>query len=81
LLASYADLCGKTLARAHAKSGDAATIAGYVGSSSAFDEAIADYALGYADQVDKDFGSFKAAIKSGRFPVETMPSEVEEAVR
>jgi hypothetical protein len=81
LLATYGRACGRTLARAHAKSGDAATIAGYLGNGSVFDEAIARYALAYADQVEKDYAKFKAAIKAGRFPVETLPSETEEAVR
>lgn len=81
LLAAYARLCGRTLARAHAKAGDAATIAGYLGNSTAFDEAIGQYAEAYADQVEKDFASFRAAIRSGRFPVETLPSEIEEAIR
>ena len=81
MLGDYATLCGKTLARAHAKSGEAATIAGYVGNGAAFDDAIAQYALAYADQVEKDYESFKAAIQTGRFPVETSPSELEEAIR
>jgi uncharacterized protein (DUF2252 family) len=81
MLADYADLCGKTLARAHAKSGEAATIAGYLGSGSAFDEAVAHYAGAYADQVEKDYDQFKAAIRSGRFPVTTVPSEIEQAIR
>jgi uncharacterized protein (DUF2252 family) len=81
LLASYGALCGRTLARAHAKSGDAATITGYLGNGSVFDEAITRYALAYADQVEKDYEKFKAAIRSGRFPIETLPSETEEAIR
>jgi uncharacterized protein (DUF2252 family) len=81
MLADYADLCGKTLARAHAKSGEAATIAGYLGNGAAFDEAVAEYALAYADQVDKDYDAFKSAIRSGRFPIETLPSEIEQAIR
>ncbi|PWT82618.1 MAG: DUF2252 domain-containing protein [Acidobacteria bacterium] len=81
MLTAYGDLCGKTLARAHAKSGDAAMIAGYLGNGSAFDNAIAQYALAYADQVEKDYDSFKAATRSGRFPVTTTPSELEQAIR
>jgi uncharacterized protein (DUF2252 family) len=80
-LAAYGDLCGKVLARAHAKAGDAATITGYLGSTTAFDDAIADYALAYADQVEDDYKTFKTAIRAGRFPVETLPSEIEQAVR
>ena len=52
ILAAYGHLCGRTLARAHAKAGDAAAIAGYLGATSVFDEALADYALAYADQVE-----------------------------
>jgi uncharacterized protein (DUF2252 family) len=81
MLADYARLCGRTLARAHAKSGDAATIACYLGNGSVFDEAVAHYALAYADQVEKDYDDFKAAIRSGRFPIETLPSEIEQAIR
>jgi uncharacterized protein (DUF2252 family) len=81
LLAAYGRVCGRTLARAHAKAGDAATIAGYLGTSTAFDDAVAEYAVAYADQVEKDYESFKAAIRAGRFPIETVPSEMEEAIR
>jgi uncharacterized protein (DUF2252 family) len=81
MLTDYADLCGRGLARAHAKSGEAATITGYLGNGSAFDEAVTHYALAYADQVAKDYDRFKAATRSGRFPVETMPSDVEPAIR
>jgi hypothetical protein len=80
ILAEYGQLCGRTLARAHAKSGDAATIAGYLGTSDCFDQAICNYAVAYADQVEKDYESFRAGIKSGRFPVETLPSDMEQAV-
>src|SRR5262249_9969218 len=68
ILAGYGRLCGRALARAHAKAGDAATIAGYLGSTDVFDEAVADYALAYADQVEKDYASFRAAIRAGRAP-------------
>jgi uncharacterized protein (DUF2252 family) len=81
LLAAYGGLCGRTLARAHAKAGDAATITGYLGSGRAFDDAVTRYALAYADQVEKDYEKFQTAIRSGRFPVETSPSETETAIR
>jgi uncharacterized protein (DUF2252 family) len=80
-LAAYGHLCGRALARAHAKSGDAAALTGYLGATGVFDEAIADYALAYADQVEKDYETFRAATRSGRFPIETVPSEIEQAVR
>jgi len=62
----YAELCGRTLARAHAKSGDAALISGYLGKSDAFDQAIGDFALAYADQNTKDHAALVAAVKAGR---------------
>jgi uncharacterized protein (DUF2252 family) len=80
-LVSYARVCGETLARAHAKIGDATMIAGYLGSGPAFDEAIRDYALAYAEQVEQDYETFKQAVRAGRFPVETVPGETEQAIR
>ena len=62
----YARICGETLARAHARSGDRVEIAAYLGKSTAFDEAIADFAEAYADQNDADYAAFLAAIESGR---------------
>jgi uncharacterized protein (DUF2252 family) len=61
----YATLCGVTLARAHARSGDAAKIAGYMGSGGAFDAAIASFAIAYAAQTQADWRLFLEAIKSG----------------
>jgi uncharacterized protein (DUF2252 family) len=80
-LAAYGHLCGRALARAHAKSGNAAELTGYLGVNDVFDEAVADYALAYADQVERDYEAFRAATRAGRFPVETQPSEVESAIR
>ena len=53
--ASYAEVCGRTLARAHARTGDAAAISGYLGSGTAFDQAIARFAGSYAGQVTADY--------------------------
>jgi uncharacterized protein (DUF2252 family) len=64
-LAYYAPLCGTTLARAHARSGDAARISGYLGSSGSFDAAAADFAMAYAVQVESDWRQFVDAIKAG----------------
>jgi uncharacterized protein (DUF2252 family) len=61
----YAALCGRTLARAHARSGDAARIAGYMGSGETFDQAIAEFAMAYAEQVKRDWSAFVEAIKAG----------------
>jgi hypothetical protein len=80
-LIAYGQLCGATLARAHAKAGDAAMLSGYLGSGETFDEAICDYALAYADQVEQDFTAFKLAVRAGRFPIETTASETEKAIR
>jgi uncharacterized protein (DUF2252 family) len=68
-LSLYGRLCGSTLARAHARSGDRIAIAAYVGSGTVFDNAIRDFALAYADQNEKDFAALKAAAASGRIQV------------
>ncbi|MGH8412290.1 MAG: DUF2252 family protein, partial [Pseudomonas sp.] len=65
-LKRYAQWCGQTLARAHAKSGDAALISGYLGKSDSFDQAIGKFAVTYADQNAKDYAALLAAYKSGR---------------
>jgi uncharacterized protein (DUF2252 family) len=70
MLLAYADVCGWALARAHAKAGDAAMIAGYLGSSDQFDDALAKYAKAYADQAERDFELFQRAIRSGRLSTE-----------
>src|SRR5262249_19753858 len=80
-LSAYGHLCGRALARAHAKSGDAPALSGYLGSTGAFDEAVADYAVAYADQVERDFAAFRTATRVGRFPIETQPSGIEQAIR
>lgn len=70
----YCTLCGWALALAHAKSGDAALIAGYCGNSDELDEAIAKFAMAYARQTDKDYEALDKARRSGRIRVasETM---------
>jgi uncharacterized protein (DUF2252 family) len=70
-LCDYAELCGWVLARAHARSGDAALIAGNLGKGEAFDEALTTFAKAYADQTEKDFQALSAAVKAGRLPAET----------
>jgi uncharacterized protein (DUF2252 family) len=62
----YAQLCGWTLARAHARSGDRVALASYLGGSARFDEAIADFAETYADQNERDYAAFQAAVKDGK---------------
>jgi len=65
-LAYYAAVCGWALARAHAKGGDAAMISGYLGQSDAFDQALAKFALAYADQTERDHAMLVKAVKAGR---------------
>jgi uncharacterized protein (DUF2252 family) len=67
----YAELCGATLARAHARWGDRIAIASYVGKSNAFDEAVADFSAAYADQNEHDYDAFVGAVKTGRIAAET----------
>jgi len=62
----YAELCGRTLAHAHAKSGDAALISGYLGKSNEFDRAIGEFALSYADQNERDHALMVDAVKTGK---------------
>ncbi len=69
--AIYAQLCGWTLARAHARSGDPIAIASYLGKGPKFDEAIAEFADAYADQTERDYAALKAAVDDGRIAVET----------
>jgi uncharacterized protein (DUF2252 family) len=67
-LAIYAGLCGWTLARAHARTGDRVAIAAYLGSGDVFDRALAKFAEAYADQNERDYRAFAAAVQSGRLP-------------
>lgn len=68
-LPQYTALCGWALALAHAKSGDAAMIAGYTGKSSELDKALARFAFSYADQTEYDYNALADAAKSGRINV------------
>ena len=62
----YARLCGWTLARAHARSGDRVALAAYLGGSAKFDQAIADFAETYADQNELDYAALQKAVKDGK---------------
>jgi len=62
----YVELCGWALARAHARTGDPARIAGYLGKSDAFDQAIEQFAVAYADQTERDHAALLKAIRAGR---------------
>ena len=65
-LAQYAEWCGWALARAHAKSGDAGMISGYLGNSGRFDKAVTAFAAAYADQNERDYRAMLKAIQSGK---------------
>lgn len=69
IMKGYAVLCGKTLAHAHARSGEPAMISGYLGKSDKFDEAIADFSVAYADQNEDDYATFKKAVQAGDIEV------------
>ncbi len=69
MLREYGKLCAWALARAHARSGDPAMIAGYLGSNSTFDDAIGEFAVEYADQNLRDHRAFVNAVRDGRIKV------------
>ena len=69
VLRAYVRICGWALARAHARSGDAAMIAGYMGSSGLFDDAIGEFAVEYADQNQRDYRAFVKAVREDRVKV------------
>ena len=66
----YGELCGWTLARAHARSGDRIAIAAYLGGSDVFDRAITEFAAAYADQNERDHQALLDAVASGRITAE-----------
>ena len=70
-LKNYASLCGRVLARAHARTGDSAVLTGYMGKSTAFEDAIAEFSVAYAEQNEKDHAALLKAIRSGRVEART----------
>ena len=70
-MAAYGQLCGWTLARAHARSGDRVAIATYLGGGDAFDRAILEFCKAYADQNESDYQALAEAVQSGRITAET----------
>ena len=70
VLYNFAGMCGWALARAHAKTGDAALLSGYLGRGPRIDQAIAGFAQAYADQCERDHALFLRAIRAGKIPVE-----------
>ena len=71
VLTTYAELCGRALAQAHARSGDAIAIASYLGAGEGFDRALASFAESYADQNERDYRALQEAVTSGRLTAET----------
>jgi uncharacterized protein (DUF2252 family) len=69
-IVDFAALCGRTLAQAHARTGDFCAIAGYLGKSDRFDFAIAEFADAYADQTERDYALLLSAVRAGRLPAE-----------
>jgi uncharacterized protein (DUF2252 family) len=65
-LKNYAGLCGRVLARAHARSGDPAVLTGYMGKSTAFEDSLAEFGVAYAQQNERDHACLMDAIRSGR---------------
>jgi hypothetical protein len=70
-MAQYGRLCGWTLARAHARSGDRIAIAAYLGKGNTFDRAIVEFSHAYAEQNERDYNALLDAVKSGRIVAET----------
>jgi uncharacterized protein (DUF2252 family) len=70
-MAKYGELCGWTLARAHARSGDRIAIAAYLGNGDSFDRAIVEFSRAYADQNERDYQALAAAVKSGQITAQT----------
>jgi uncharacterized protein (DUF2252 family) len=70
-MAKYGELCGWTLARAHARSGDRVAIAAYLGKGTAFDRAIVEFSRAYAGQNEQDYRALQQAVESGRIGAET----------
>jgi hypothetical protein len=65
-MTGYGRMCGWTLARAHARTGDRIAIAAYLGGSDKFDQAVAEFAETYADQTERDHAALASAVASGR---------------
>ena len=70
-MAAYGKLCGWTLARAHARSGDRIAIAAYLGNGDSFDRAIVEFSKAYAQQNERDYQALNAAVKSGKIDAQT----------
>jgi hypothetical protein len=69
MMTVYGRICGWALARAHARSAEPWTIAGYLGGKDIFDEAMGDFAMAYADQAERDHAKLQAAVRAGTIDV------------
>jgi uncharacterized protein (DUF2252 family) len=72
-MVAYAEICGTTLAHAHARGGDRVAIAAYLGKGEVFDEAMAEFAEAYADQNERDYAALRDALREGRIEVAADP--------
>lgn len=70
-MSAYGRLCGWTLARAHARSGDRIAIASYLGSGDTFDRAVLDFSEAYAEQNERDYKALAKAVKAGKIAAQT----------
>ena len=73
MMIQYGEACGRTLARAHARSGVPAMISGYLGNGDTFDKAIATFAAAYADQSERDHDVMMKAARAGKIEVSVEP--------
>jgi len=70
-LKNYGGLCGRVLARAHARTCDPAVLASYMGKSTAFEDALADFGVAYAEQNERDHAALIAAVRAGKIEART----------
>ena len=70
-MAAYGRLCGWTLARAHARSGNRVAMAAYLGNGDSFDRAILEFSHAYAQQNERDYEQLSAAVKAGKITAQT----------
>ncbi|HEX7602253.1 MAG TPA: DUF2252 family protein, partial [Polyangiaceae bacterium] len=74
-LVDYALVCGEIFAKGHARTGDAAVLAGYAGDSPKLDRAIGEFAIAYADQSTRDYEEFRKAIAAGKLKAQKLDAK------
>ncbi len=79
-LTNYARLCGRALARAHARSGDTVVLSSYMGKSTAFEDALADFSEAYADQNERDHAALVAAVRNGEIEAHGVNKEKKRGI-